>query len=243
VDERSERVARRFEVPMLVASALVIPALILEGSDSTEALARALNYAIWVAFLTEAVVMLAVVPDRRRWARTHPLELVVVVFTPPFLGGILQSLRVLRLLRLLRLFRLAPLVRRIFTVEGVRDVGLLAVLFLVAGAEAYHHFEDGSFGEAIYWAVGQMTTAGGDLQLNHAGTRVVASVLAVTGVGFVAILTGAIAQRFLAPAVSEIEAAEAELEAEEHFVIGEVRDIAARLTRLEEVLERRAGRG
>jgi hypothetical protein len=36
VDERSERIARRFEVPMLVAAVLVIPLLILEESDVGE---------------------------------------------------------------------------------------------------------------------------------------------------------------------------------------------------------------
>jgi hypothetical protein len=47
----------------------------------------------------EAVTMLAVVPDRWRWLREHPIEVVVVVATPPFLPASLQSIRALRLLR------------------------------------------------------------------------------------------------------------------------------------------------
>jgi voltage-gated potassium channel len=42
-----------------------------------------LNWAIWLAFLTELVVMLAVVPNRRAWLRGHPVEVIVVLLTPP----------------------------------------------------------------------------------------------------------------------------------------------------------------
>jgi hypothetical protein len=37
--------------------------------------------------LAELVVILAVVPNRLRWLAAHPLELLVVVLTPPFLPG------------------------------------------------------------------------------------------------------------------------------------------------------------
>jgi voltage-gated potassium channel len=64
--------------------------------------------------------MLAVVPDRRRWLREHPVEVVSVVLTPPFLPSSLAAARVLRLLRLVRLVRLAAIAPRLFTIEGVR---------------------------------------------------------------------------------------------------------------------------
>jgi voltage-gated potassium channel len=121
MDERSERIARRFETPMLVAALLVIPLLILTESDLGEpstTVAVVLNWATWLAFLTELVVMLAVVPDRRRWLREHPVEVVTVVLTPPFLPASLAAARALRLLRLVRLLRLAVAVRRLFPFEG-----------------------------------------------------------------------------------------------------------------------------
>jgi hypothetical protein len=43
--------------------------------------------------------MLAIVPDRGRWLRKHPLEVAIVVLTPPVLSASLQALRVVRLLR------------------------------------------------------------------------------------------------------------------------------------------------
>jgi voltage-gated potassium channel len=108
MEEHSERMARRFEVPILVAALLVVPVIIIEESSVGEpwdGIASVLNWVIWLAFLAEVVAMLAVVPDRWRWLRQHPLEVIVVVLTPPFLPASLQAIRVLRLLRLVRLLR------------------------------------------------------------------------------------------------------------------------------------------
>src|SRR6185312_4243641 len=101
--------AQRFDVPVLIAAGLVIPALVIEESDlshSWKNVGLALNWAIWIAFAAELVAMLWVVPARGRWLRDHPLEVAIVVLTPPFLPASLQALRLFRLLRLLRLFRL-----------------------------------------------------------------------------------------------------------------------------------------
>jgi hypothetical protein len=101
VYERSERIAARFELPMLVASLLVIPIIAIEQSDVSEpwdTIGAVLNWTTWAAFLAEAVTMLAVVPDRSRWLRDHPLEVAIVLLTPPFLPPTLQATRVFRLL-------------------------------------------------------------------------------------------------------------------------------------------------
>jgi hypothetical protein len=45
--------------------------------------------------------MLAVVPDRWHWVRTHLLEVAIVILTPPFLPASLQSARVLRYVTIL----------------------------------------------------------------------------------------------------------------------------------------------
>jgi hypothetical protein len=86
VDERSERIAKHFDGPMLVAALLVVPVVAVEQSnlgDPWRALAAVLNWAIWLAFATEIVVMIAVVPNKWRWLREHPLEVFIVLVTPP----------------------------------------------------------------------------------------------------------------------------------------------------------------
>lgn len=139
MDERSERVARRFEVPVLIAAALVIPVMVIEQSDWSDfwkTVAASLNWVIWLVFLAEIVTLLAVVPRRGEWLRRHPLELAIVVLTPPFLPASLQALRVFRLARLLRLVRLAPLARRFFSLEGVRYAAVLAPRGTVSGGRS-----------------------------------------------------------------------------------------------------------
>jgi hypothetical protein len=67
MDERSERMARRFELPILAAALLVIPVIVLEQADVGEpfdSIASVFNWLIWLAFLAEAVAMLSVVPGR-----------------------------------------------------------------------------------------------------------------------------------------------------------------------------------
>jgi voltage-gated potassium channel len=140
MDARSERIAKRFELPVLVAALLVIPVIAIEQSatgDHWKTLAGILNWLIWLVFLAELLAMLAVVPKRWEWLRRHPLEVAIVVLTPPFLPASLQAARVLRLLRLLRLVRLAPLARRFFSLEGVRYAALLALVTALGGGAAF----------------------------------------------------------------------------------------------------------
>lgn len=49
------------------------------------------NWAIWLVFLAELVAMLRVVDNRRQWLRRGPLDIAVVVLTPPFFPVSLQS--------------------------------------------------------------------------------------------------------------------------------------------------------
>lgn len=66
MDERALRFQRAFELPMLVAALLVIPVIAVEQSDVGDpwrGIASVVNWAIWIAFATEVVVMLAVVRE------------------------------------------------------------------------------------------------------------------------------------------------------------------------------------
>jgi voltage-gated potassium channel len=247
MNERSLRIAHRFELPMLVAALLVIPVIAVEQSNAGEpwrSIAGALNWAVWVAFAIELIVMLVVVPDKWRWLRSHPLEVVIVLLTPPFLPSSLQALRALRVLRLLRLLRLAQLARRTFSLDGLRYAALLAVLAAVAGGYAYSAAETGrdsppSVWDGVWWATTTMTTVGyGDEYPTTTLGRVYAIGLMLVGIGFIAILTGAIAERFLSGEIEDaVEAAE-ELEATEVEVLAELQEIRSRLDRLETRLGR-----
>jgi hypothetical protein len=67
--------------------------------------------------------------------------------------------------------------------------------------------------------------------------KMLAVVVMLVGIGFIAILTGAIAERFLSP---DVEREESEIEAVGDQVLGKLGDVEARLTALEAALDRRA---
>jgi voltage-gated potassium channel len=242
MDERSERIADRFELPMLIAAVLVIPVIAVEQSGAGapwRGIASILNWAIWIAFAIELVVMLAVVRDRRGWVRSHLLEVFVVVLAPPFLPSSFQALRALRLLRILRLLRVARYARRVFSVDGVRYASILAALTAVGGGYVYSAVESRqepppSVWDGTWWAISTMTTVGyGDeFPLTTLG-RIVAIALMLVGIGFIAILTGAIAERFLTGQIEGVSEAVVETEATESEVLAELRAIRARLDVLE----------
>jgi voltage-gated potassium channel len=240
VNERSERIARLFEIPVLIAALLVIPAIVIEQSnagDPWKTLAAVLNWLIWLVFLAEFVTLLAVVPNRSAWLRRHPLELAIVVLTPPFLPASLQAIRALRLLRVLRLVRLAPLARRAFSLEGLRYVAVLALVTVLGGGAAFSAAEgrDLSAWDGVWWAMTTMTTVGyGDIYPDTDLGRVIAMAVMLVGIGFIAILTAALAERFVSTQVRQ-ETAEVveDVEEAEATVLGELREITSRLQQLE----------
>jgi voltage-gated potassium channel len=246
MDARSTRVAERLNTPMLIAAALTLPMVAISESHPgglLEDVARVLNWVTWVAFLVELVVMLAVVPNRRKWLRHHPLDPFIVLFTPPVLPAGLQSLRVLRLLRLIRLLRLAQLSREVFSLEGLRYAMLLSVLTAIGGGAVFVAFERGhqhlDAWDGIYWSVTTMTTLGSNIYPTTTGGEIVSTVILIIGIGFVALLTGAFAQRFLSPEIVEVEE---ELAAEqvsaEALALRELKSVQEQLQSLEVAVQR-----
>lgn len=239
MDERSERIAKQFETPLIVAAVLTLPVTILQllpPPDPWRTVADVLNWMIWLAFLAEVVVMLAVVPSKRAWLRGHPVEVAIVVLTPPILPAVVQSARVLRLLRLLRFLRLAPLVRVLFSAEGLRYAALFTFLTALTAGAAFASVENTSVGNGIYWAVATMTTVGyGDITPTTAEGKGIAIVVMLVGIGFASLAIGAIAERFIKPTVRDVELTDEDL-------VEQVRDISARLQRLEQALQQRTPR-
>jgi voltage-gated potassium channel len=104
---------------------------------------------------------------------------------------------------------------------------------LIVGAQAFASTEHDSIGQGLYWAIGTMTTAGsGDVMANRSETEAVGSVLMIVGLVFGAIITGAIAQRFI---VTEHTVTQGNIEtlAKQDATHAKLDAIAQRLDRLE----------
>jgi voltage-gated potassium channel len=252
MSERADRVERYFDVPVLIAALLVVPVLVIEYtavSDAVKTVAAVLNWVIWLTFAVELVVMLWVVPDRRRWLLQNPLDVLIVVLTPPILPPGLQSLRALRLLRLVRLLKLAQVSRRVFSQQGLRYAALLALLVLISGGAAFVTAENAqnlSLWDGVYWAFGTMTPAGTNIQPATNLGRIIEMGVTAAGIVFIAFLTGAIAERFLAPEIQEeIDEARAEvadrddvIDAEDGKVLAQMRQMSESIESLEREVKR-----
>ncbi len=136
-------------------------------------------------------------------------ELMVMLFFPHLAGGWLAALRALRLFRLFKLARYVPA----FAIVGAalkRAWAPLMAALAVAAAQLYiaammlYFIEGdakpqafGSIARALWWAVVTLTTVGyGDTYPDTAWGRVAAGLVALAGVGIVALPTGILASAF-----------------------------------------------
>jgi voltage-gated potassium channel len=201
---RAERVAKWLRVPLIVAALMAIPTIIVQESDLGGfwvILAAVLDWCIWAMFAANLAIMLSIVPDRRRWLMENPLDVLIVVFTPPFLPATMKLARVLPVVRLLWLVAIAHRLRKVVSLQGLRYAALIVFTVVVGGGVIFVAVEPGqdlSTWDGLWWAAETVTTvAYGDIYPTTALGRLVATVVMTAGIGFVALLTGALAQRFL----------------------------------------------
>ena len=99
------------------------------------------------------MVLLAVAEDRKRWLLQHPLDLLIVVATPPFLPSSLQAARLLRLVRAVRVVRLAPAMKVVLSLDGLRYAAMLAVIAALGGGAAFASVEHTTTWIGVWWAI------------------------------------------------------------------------------------------
>lgn len=243
LDERAAAVAQRFQVPVIVAALAVIPAIVIERSDlggRWEAAAFALNWGSWLVFAAEIVTMTILASPSRAWLRNNMFDVAITVVTFPLVPALLQGLRLLRLARLARALRLLRLVRagrvsqRLFTPAGLGWTAAVVLFSIVVAAEAFIATEsqqDLSVWDGLWWAVTTTTTVGyGDVYPETGAGRAIAVGLMVVGIGFVAMLTAAVAQRWLLPRTDAPRASES--------ASGTVEDLAQEIAAIREQLTR-----
>ena len=236
MDERAERWERRFEWPMVIAALLVIPLLVIEESDlgePWETVGVILNWGTWLAFAVEAAVMIWVTPKPLDWLKRNPIDAAIVILTPPFLPANLAAARLFRLLRLLRLVPIFRL-RNLLSLDGLRNVAFLAFVLVLVGGAVYAEIEnEHSTSDGIWWALVTITTVGyGDSVPTTEGGRVIAAVVMLVGIGFVALLTAFLAERFVRRGDDLVDAFEEK-------TLRELRGLHERLDQLERALKRR----
>jgi voltage-gated potassium channel len=231
----AEQWQKRFEWPIAIAALAVIPILVIEDSDAGgawPAIATVLNWCSWGVFLAEIVVMLSVVRDRRAWLLHHPLDVAIVVLTPPFVP--LLGVRLLRLLRVLRLLMGGIKLSRLLSLDGIRVAGVFVLTVVIAGGAAFVAVESQqglSTWDGVWWAVTTVTTVGSaEIGPESDTGRVIAMAIMFVGIGFVALVTAFIAERFVRKDVEEEAAA---VGAVEDRILAELQRLSAEVAALQ----------
>ena len=217
-DAEGHDVVRIFDRIVTILAILMILVVILENVATAPGLlllAKVANWIIWLGFVAELSVKVALSSDRLRTVRDSWLEVAIVLLTPPFVPRLedlspLRGAPALRLLRLLRFLRLGLAglqalrgLRRLF---GRHHLGYIAcamaLIVLLGGITLFLlEAETGTvrdFGDALWWAVVTVTTVGyGDITPKTGTGRLVAIGVMLVGIGFLSILTANIAAYFV----------------------------------------------
>lgn len=192
------RLQAAFDVLTVVAAILTVPVVVglaLDPPSGAEQALRVANWVLWAVFALELATMLAVSTDRTRWLRGHPITPAIVLLTLPAFAG----LDLFRLVRLLRGRVARRIAEGVTSSEGLRNVALLTLLTVGFGGLVFARAEPGvGVGDGLYWAVTTVTTTGyGDVVPTTETGKALAIYVMLVGAAFLAILTGAIAQRFV----------------------------------------------
>jgi voltage-gated potassium channel len=208
--EESGRVQTPFEPVVLAATIALIPVLILEADATGRWLTAAYvaNWLIWGIFAVELAAVLIVATQKKAALRAHWLDVAIVLLTVPWFGELLASLRFVRLARLLRVLRAGVILgravqaqRRLGSGAILRVVALVTVFIVVVAGAAQAAVNAGEFDsvwDGIWWAVVTVTTVGyGDLYPVTVQGRLIGVAVMLVGIGFLSVLTAAVATQFI----------------------------------------------
>lgn len=143
------------------------------------------------------------------------IDLIAIIpFYLPFIFPFdLRVVRILRLFRLLRIFKLSRYSKSLKTIQYIFKetkaelsitVFVTFVLMILSSTLMYYIEHDAqpekfaSIGDAVWWAVATLTTVGyGDVYPVTALGKILSGIIALIGIGFVALPTGIISSAFI----------------------------------------------
>ncbi len=250
--ESSERAyavawAERLEWPVLLV-ALWIPVQWYLEETGTVGLgaARWFDWAIWMVFFFETVLLTSLVRDKKRYLMRNWMNLVIILAGMPMewtytpLIGALRNLRLLLMMFLL--MRLSHRIRTYLT-HGHLGVMLLVTGIVVVLAGIIISRLDPSIGsiwDGMWYSWVTISHTGyGDIVPKTAAARFFGGILILLGVVLVTVFTANLSALLIGGDVQKVER---EVEKEELSAESNLQEIMTRLDRIERMLEERQNR-
>jgi len=201
-----ERVAQPV---MLVLALIWLLLVIAELVWTNSAIVRLLGTAIWIVFIAEFLLRLALAPQKLHFLRNNLITLVALV-APAF--RLFAALRFLRLARGVRLVRIVgtanrslKAVRKSFGRRGLSYVFIATALITFLGAAGMFAFEPASavpggftgYGDALWWTAMLLSTMGSGFWPVTPEGRLLALLLSLYGLAVFGYITASIATFFI----------------------------------------------
>ena len=215
---------------LILASAVVF---VLESDKEVWELTKytiyfvVLDWVFFVLFSAEYLLRVYIEPRKRDFIFSFYGIIDLLAILPSLF--LVPGFRVLRILRFLRIFRIFKATRFILAVDrlgaALREIQqellalvILSLMFVYLAACGIHYFERevqpeafGSILDSMWWSVVTLTTIGyGDVYPTTSGGRLFTALVALVGVGLIAIPSG-----LLASALTEARVEREQIEADE----------------------------
>jgi len=231
---------KRLEWPMLFVALWIPLQWYLEVTHAiAPVLARIADWLVWSSFLIETVVLSMLVKDRRAYLFGNWINMAVIVGGIPYfwqfapLIGLLRSFRLI--LVVVILLRLSKSIRMMLSRHQLGNTLAVAFITMVLSGVIVSQIDPtiGSVWDGMWWAWVTMTTVGyGDVVPNSAAGRMFGALLILFGVVLLSMLTANLAAFFIGGEVEKVGSEEKETDRM-------LKDISARLERVERLLEER----
>lgn len=203
------------ERPMQVLGVVWLGLLVLEFTRGMSPLLTGISTAIWVIFILDFALRLALAPDRARYLRGNWLTVLSLLVPALRVFRVARAVRVLRLGRATRGIRMVRVVGslnrgmrslgRTMERRGIAYVLALTTLVIFGGAAGMYAFENelpGGAGlrdypSALWWTAMIMTTLGSEYWPRTAEGRVLCVMLALYAFAVFGYLTASLASFFI----------------------------------------------
>ncbi|GAB1232251.1 potassium channel family protein [Ferrigenium sp. UT5] len=235
--------ARRLEWPMVgVALWIVLQWYLEETGGLSHGVARIADWLVWLAFLLETLILTVQVRDKRAYLFGNWLNLLIITAGFPYfwqfapLIGMLRSVRLLLVVALL--LRMSKSARKLLSQHRLGTTLIVAFVAMVLSGIIMSRVDPsiGDVWDGMWWAWVTMATVGyGDVVPHTGAGRLFASLVVLFGVVLISLLTANLAAFFIGGDVEKIEVEERESDRL-------LKDISARLERVEQMLQEQRGR-